>query len=58
MLLRRFPTLREQGEQQLLFKEELLSALLVFLAEQKISPIRLERQEPSLESLFMEVVEQ
>jgi ABC-2 type transport system ATP-binding protein len=57
MLLRRFPTLREQGE-QLLFKEELLSALLVFLAEQKISPIRLERQEPSLESLFMEVVEQ
>ena len=56
-LLRRFPEVKEGIGHQLVFSETLLCEVLGFAAEQKLHPVRLERQEPSLEALFMEVVE-
>jgi len=37
--------------------EEILFQVLSFLTEQKIPILKVERQEPTLESMFMEVLE-
>jgi ABC-2 type transport system ATP-binding protein len=54
-----FPEMRYDGSCRLQFEEAAcdVSAVLRVLADRKISVIKLERQEPTLESLFMEVVE-
>ena len=55
-----FPALRKIGKNQLSFREKDCPAasVLRFLADQAVPLLRFERAEPSLESLFMEVVEQ
>lgn len=52
-----FPEMRQTGSQQLVFAEGKSSVcqLLRFLADAQIVPLRLERIEPTLESLFVEV---
>ena len=54
-----FPALRQTGKNQLSFRGKDCPAaeVLRFLADRDIPPLRFERAEPSLESLFMEVVE-
>lgn len=54
-----FPEMQYDGSCRLQFEETTcdVSAVLRVLADRKISVIKLERQEPTLESLFMEVVE-
>jgi len=54
-----FPVLQYDGGCRLQFDETAcdVSAVLRVLADRKISVVKLERQEPTLESLFMEVVE-
>lgn len=56
-LLSRFPSAREAGKETLAFSggEEECFALLAYLAEKKIQFTKIERAEPSLEALFMEV---
>ncbi len=58
-LLGKFPYLIQKGQTQLNFSgsEEILFQVLRFLTEQKIPVLKLERQEPTLESMFMEVLE-
>ena len=53
-----FVDCKKQSPNQIVFceKESNLYDLLSFIAEQKISIIKIERIEPTLESLFMEVV--
>ena len=53
-----FVDCKKQSPNQIVFceKESNLHELLSFIAEQKISIIKIERIEPTLESLFMEVV--
>ncbi len=54
-----FPEAREAGERQLVFREDGRSVFEVmrFVAEKEIPLLKVERMEPTLESLFMEVVE-
>ncbi len=57
LLLEVFPECRQQGRNQMIFSEKVhsLHELLGFIIERKLSVIKIERQEPTLESLFMEV---
>lgn len=59
LLRRHFPGMRPQGQTQLIFREQenTLSDLLRFIADRRLPLLKLERLEPTLESLFMEVVE-
>ena len=54
-----FPFMRQTGEHEVSFcvQEQPLHEVLRYLSDQKISLSRLERVEPTLESLFLEVVE-
>ena len=56
-LLAKFPFAREAGKETLAFSggEEELFPLLSFMAERKIPFSKIERAEPTLESIFMEV---
>lgn len=58
-LLQAFPHLRRIGNQQICFREseQNLYEILHFLTERKMPILKIERMEPTLESLFMEVVE-
>ena len=58
-LLRTFSDCRQSGRNQLVFQknEDTLFEVLQFIADKRISVLKVERMEPSLESLFMEVVE-
>jgi len=58
VLLQAFPNLQRTGLAQLAFCENDLCVydLLRFVSEQQVPIVRLERFEPTLESLFMEVV--
>ena len=58
LLKKTFPGMRPQG-QQLIFREQenTLFDVLQFISARKIPLLKLERLEPTLESLFMEVVE-
>ena len=58
-LLSFFPQMMQKGQNLLTFsgREELLFAVLGFLTEHKIPVLKVERQEPTLESMFMEVLE-
>jgi ABC-2 type transport system ATP-binding protein len=49
----------QKGQTQVSFSgsEEVLFQVMSFLTEQKIPVLKLERQEPTLESMFMEVLE-
>jgi ABC-2 type transport system ATP-binding protein len=53
-----FPSLLSEGKTTLLLSggEEAVYPVLTWLGEKRISPVRLQRQEPSLESLFLEVI--
>jgi ABC-2 type transport system ATP-binding protein len=56
-----FPYIRVDGPNRLTFcesKEDTLFQVLRFVTEQQIPLLRIERAEPTLESLFMEVTEQ
>ena len=56
-LLAAFPRLQATGERQLILSESDLSHLdvLSYVSEQRIPLVRMEREDPTLESLFMEV---
>lgn len=56
-LLERFPDMQKIGEQQLSFceSEQGFFEVLSFVAERRIPLLKVERAEPTLESLFMEV---
>ena len=58
-LLQAFPKLKPIGKHQLAFSEseELFFDLLRFVAEKRITLLKLERKEPTLENLFMEVTQ-
>ena len=58
-LLQAFPNLKPIGKNQLAFcaSEELFFDLLRFVAEKRITLLKLERKEPTLENLFMEVTQ-
>lgn len=58
-LLHTFPDCKQSGRNQLVLRknEDRLFEMLQFIADKKISVLKVERMEPSLESLFMEVVE-
>lgn len=59
LLLQSFPNLQQVGRNQIRFheNEQTLSDILQFIVKRKISLFKIEREEPTLESLFMEVVE-
>jgi ABC-2 type transport system ATP-binding protein len=56
-LMQAFPTLKQIDRNQLIFCESVLSTfdVLRFVSEQEIALLKFEREEPTLESLFMEV---
>ena len=56
-ILQAFPAVRQTGKNRLVFLERDVTAFEVmrFLADQRIPMLKLERAEPTLESLFMEV---
>lgn len=58
-ILRVFTACKVTSPTQIIFKnyEKNLFDIMRFIAEQQISVLRIERMEPSLESLFLEVVE-
>ena len=58
LLQQTFPGIRAQG-QQLIFREQenTLFDVLSFITDRKIPLLKLERLEPTLERVFMEVVE-
>ena len=60
MLLKAFPATRVLSEHQLRFRENdhSLFDVMLFLSENKLSLSKLERIEPTLETLFMEVVKE
>ena len=60
MLLKAFPATRVLSEHQLRFREKdhSLFDVMLFLSENKLSLSKLERIEPTLETLFMEVVKE
>ena len=51
-----FPTLRSAGENRLLASGEEIYAVMGFAADRHLPLIKLERVEPTLETLFMEVI--
>ena len=57
-LCEKFHHMKKSGRNQLTFREEetSVSDVLIFIADRKISLLKVERLEPSLETLFMEVV--
>ena len=59
LLLEAFPAAKRTGKTTLTFDEKALALpdALRFVAERKIGLLKIERAEPTLESLFMEVVE-
>lgn len=59
LLKQTFPGMRPQGQTQLIFREEenTLFDVLRFVTGRQLPILKLERLEPTLESLFMEVVE-
>ncbi len=58
-LLQAFPAMRRKAQNQLAFYEKDCAAfdVLRLVADQRIALLKMERQEPTLESLFLEVVE-
>lgn len=58
-LLETFKNLKQAGKCELIFREDghTMFDLLRFIVEKQIPILKLERREPTLESLFMEVVE-
>ncbi len=58
-LLTKFPAMKSDGQTLLSFSgsEEFLFQVLAYVAEKKIPVIKVERQEPTLETMFMEVLE-
>lgn len=57
LLLTVFPYLRPEGRNGVLLeKAELLPEILHYIADNKLPLLRMERQEPTIEDLFMEVV--
>lgn len=58
-LLRTFPDCRQIGRNQFVLREDENAwfEVLRFVADKRISVLKMERMEPSLESLFMEVIE-
>lgn len=60
LLQQTFPGMRPHGQTQLIFreKENTLFDVLQFVTDRRIPLLKLKRLEPTLESLFMEVVEQ
>ncbi len=58
-LCTKFTMMKPMGQTQVSFSgnEELLFQVLGFLTEQRIPILKVERQEPTLESMFMEVLE-
>lgn len=59
ILQQTFPNMQQIGRNQLVFCEGDYTAfdILRFIADRHIALLKLERAEPTLESLFMEVVE-
>lgn len=59
LLKQTFPGMRPQGQTQLIFREDenTLFDVLRFVTDRQLPVLKLERLEPTLESLFMEVVE-
>lgn len=59
LLCAAFPQMVQTGQSQAFFRESLCSAtdVMRFLADRNIPIVKLERTEPSLETLFMEVAE-
>ena len=55
-LLSAFPTLRSAGENRLLASDEEIYAVMGYAADRRLPLIKLERVEPTLETLFMEVI--
>lgn len=60
LLQQTFPGMRLQGQHQLIFREQenTLFDVLRFVTDRRLPLLKLEHLEPTLESLFMEVVEQ
>ena len=58
-LIQAFPAMNQSGRNQLTFCESALCAfeVLRFVSDQRIALLKLERVEPTLESLFMEVTQ-
>ncbi len=59
LLQQAFPNMKQLSKNQLVFREGEHSVfdILRFVAERRIPLLKLEREEPTLESLFMEVIE-
>ena len=59
ILVNQFPLMRQLGENQLVFNENdyALHDVLTIVTTHRIPLVKLERIEPTLESLFMEVIE-
>ena len=59
VLMQAFPAMKESGRNQLTFCEDALSSfeVLRFVADRRIGLLKLERVEPDLESLFLEVTQ-
>lgn len=59
LLQQAFSGMRPQGQHQLIFREEenTLFDVLQFITDRRLPMLKIERMEPTLESLFMEVVE-
>lgn len=55
-LLSAFPTLRFAGENRLIASGEEIYAVMGYAADRRLPLIKLERVEPTLETLFMEVI--
>ncbi len=58
-LIQTFDDLKQLNRNQLRFhgKEETLFTIMQFMVDHKLGIFKLEREEPTLETLFMEVVE-
>ena len=59
LLLQAFPRMEQNNQNQLVFREHdhMISDVLRFLADHDLPLLKLERVEPNLESLFMEVTQ-
>ena len=55
-LLSAFPTVRPAGDNRLLASGEEIYAVMGYAADRRLTLIKLERVEPTLETLFMEVI--
>ena len=57
-IVARFPDCRREGSERLIFSggDELMNEVMAFIVENDVSIAKIERLEPSLESIFMEVV--